>query len=79
MITKNKSPNLRAAKNEAKKGENIGKLDGEESIKIKLKFSMASNSAAMKGNNVMYRPINFNCPDNIFRAINKVIPEMKVE
>ena len=79
MITTNKSPNLRVAKNEAKKGENIGKFDGDESIKIRFKFSMASNSAARKGNNVMYRPINCNCPDNIFRTINKVIPAMNVE
>lgn len=47
------NPNFRAAKMEARKGANAGKLVGDTSIKIRLTFSIASNRAAMNGINVM--------------------------
>ncbi len=45
--------NLRVAKMEAKKGENIGKLDGDNNIKMRFKFSIESKIAAIKGINVI--------------------------
>ena len=41
--------NLSKANNDARNGEKLGKLEGEESIIIKFKFSSASKNAAIKG------------------------------
>lgn len=41
--------NLSKANNDARNGEKLGKLEGEESIIIKFRFSIASKNAAIKG------------------------------
>lgn len=46
-------PNFNVAKIEVRKGENAGKLVGDVSIKMRFKFSIASNKAATNETKVM--------------------------